>query len=284
MKSFVGKVAAITGAASGIGRSLAIDLARRGCHVALCDINEQGLAETAETAKPHSVRVTHARVDVAERAAMYAWAAQVVGDHGKVNMIFNNAGVSVAGTVEGVDYPDLEWVMNTNFWGVVHGTKAFLPLLRASGDGHVINISSMFGLMASIGRSFYCASKFAVRGFTEALCQELVLEGAPIGVTCVLPGGVRSSITRSGRYTESIRNITGLTPEQARKQFEKLLLTPPEEAARVILDGVARNKRRVLIGSDVRRYDLIQRLLPSGYHDVMLRAMRRRAKRKKSTG
>ncbi|HEX4902885.1 MAG TPA: SDR family oxidoreductase, partial [Acidimicrobiales bacterium] len=176
MEQLHGRVAAITGAGSGIGRALAVELARHGTHLALSDVDEVGLAETVTLAEGLGVKVTSARVDVADRAAVHAWADQVVADHGQVHLIFNNAGVALGATVEGVSYEDLEWLMGINFWGVVHGTKAFLPHLRAAGTGHVVNISSVFGLLGIPSQSAYNAAKFAVRGFTDALRMELEID------------------------------------------------------------------------------------------------------------
>ena len=279
MKDFANKVAAITGAASGIGRALALDLARRRCHLALCDVNESGLNETAAAAGEQGVRVTVAKVDVADRAAMYAWAGQVAQDHGKVNVIINNAGVSVGATVDGIDYDDFEWIMGINFWGVVYGTKAFLPHLKASGDGHVVNLSSVFGLFAHPGQSAYNASKFAVRGFTESLRQELELLRWPVSVTCVHPGGIKTNIARVSRYSPSLRDFAGGDEERIKTEFEKTFITAPEEAARVILQGVEENRRRVLIGRDARFLDRMQRLLPASYQCLVVSTLKRRRRK-----
>jgi NAD(P)-dependent dehydrogenase (short-subunit alcohol dehydrogenase family) len=243
------KVAAVTGAGSGIGRALALALAERGCRLALADVDAAGLAQTAAAAAAQGAQVTTASVDVADRAAVYAWAEQVLADYGQINLIFNNAGVALSTTIEGADYADLEWIMNINFWGVVHGTKAFLPHLKASGDGHVINISSVFGLFAQPGMSAYNASKYAVRGFTEALRQELELEGMGVSATCIHPGGVRTAIARNSRVADNMRAITGTDAARARAAFEKLLVTTPEYAAKRILKAVERNpadRRRCL--------------------------------------
>lgn len=265
MKSFADKVAAITGAGSGIGRALAIELAGEKCNLALCDVNERGLAETAALAAERGVKVTTTRVDVARRAEVHAWADQVDADHGKVNMIFNNAGVALGATIESTRYEDLEWIMGINFWGVVHGTKAFLPHLKASGEGHVVNISSLFGLLSMPTQGAYNASKFAVRGFTEALREELRMSAAPVSATCVHPGGIKTNIARAARMDGSAAELMGKDAETLRESFDKLFLTSPQAAARIILKAVRRNARRVLVGPDAHLLDLVQRVFPSGY-------------------
>ena len=179
MKDFSGRVAAITGAGSGIGRALAVDLAARGAHLALSDVDEVGLAETVGRCEGRGVKVTSQRLDVADRAAFFAWADAVVADHGQANLVFNNAGVALTASVEAMSIEDFTWLMDINFWGVVHGTQAFLPHLKASGEGHVINISSVFGLLSIPSQSPYNAAKFGVKGFTDSLRMELEIEGAP---------------------------------------------------------------------------------------------------------
>jgi len=271
MKSFKNKVAAITGAASGIGRALAVELAKRQCHVALSDVDEAGLAETAQQVSALGVKVTTAKVNVADRDAMQAWADQVVQDHGKVNLVFNNAGVALGGTVEDTDYADYEWIVGINMWGVVYGTKAFLPYIKQAGEeGHVINISSVFGLFAQPTQSGYNMSKFAVRGFTESLRQELDIEGGKVSCTCVHPGGIKTNIARNARMSNSMEKLTGTaSAENMRDQFEALFMTTSEKAANVILSGVMADKRRVLIGPDARVLDIMQRTLPVVYQRIV---------------
>ena len=264
MKSFENKVAAITGAGSGIGRELAIELGRRKCHMALSDVNEDGLQETVEQVQLSGVRVTSQKVDVADRQAVYAWADQVVEDHGKANLIFNNAGVALASTVDGMSYGDFEWLMDVNFWGVVYGTKAFLPHLKTSGEGHIVNISSIFGLAGIPSQSAYNAAKFAVRGFTESLRQELDMMSCGVSATSVHPGGIKTAIARSGRIDSSIRDL-GIDDVDTGAKFERAFITGADKAARVILDGVRRDDRRILIGPDARVFDWLVRLFPSSY-------------------
>ncbi|NWC60493.1 SDR family NAD(P)-dependent oxidoreductase [Pseudomonas veronii] len=280
MKSFNGRVAAITGAASGMGRALALALAREGCHLALADKNSQGLDQTValiQTATLAPVRVTTQVLDVSDRHAMQDWAARCAAEHGQVNLIFNNAGVALSSTVEGVDYSDLEWIIGINFWGVVYGTKAFLPYLKASGDGHVVNTSSVFGLFAQPGMSGYNASKFAVRGFTEALRQELDLQRCGVSASCVHPGGIRTDICRSSRIDANMTGFLIHSEQQARADFEKLFITDADQAAKVILQGVRKNKRRVLIGRDAYVLDLLTRCLPAAYQALVVFASKRMA-------
>lgn len=279
MKNFNGKVAAITGAGSGIGRQLALQLAQQGANLALSDMNEQGLAETLHLLKAYPVQVTLTKLDVADREAVYAWAEQCFKDFGQVNLIFNNAGVALASTVEGMSYDELEWIFNINFWGVVYGTKAFLPYLKQSGEGHIINTSSLFGLTAQPTQSAYNATKFAVRGFTEALRQELDMEQSGVSATSVHPGGIRTNIANAARMSDSIRAL-GMNPERASRSFNKVLKTPPELAAKVILDGVKANKARVLIGNDAKILDLVQRITPSHYAQALNLFAKKKAKKK----
>ena len=270
MKDFKNKVAAITGAASGMGRTLALELARRGCHLSLSDVNEIGLAETAQMAGKLGVKVTTTKLNVADREAMNAWAEQTVRDHGKVNLIFNNAGVALGALIESVKPADFEWIMGINFWGVVWGTQAFLPHLKRAGEGHVVNTSSLFGLLASPTQGTYNASKFAVRGFTEALRQELDMEKSGVSATCVHPGGIRTNIAKAAKMDESMIKATGGKTEEARAKFDKLLdFTTAESAARQILAAVEGNQRRVLVGLDAKFLDKLVRVLGSWYQPII---------------
>ena len=276
MKNFKNQVAAITGAASGMGRTLAVELAQRGCHLALSDVNELELDKTAELAGRHGVRVTITRLDVADRAAVFAWADQVAKDHGKVNLIFNNAGVALSANAGTVPLADFEWIMGINFWGVVHGTQAFLPHLIASGDGHIINTSSLFGLMSVPTQGTYNASKFAVRGYTEALRMELELEGAPVSATCVHPGGIATNIALAGKIDPALEKATGVSADTQRRRANKLInVTTAESAALQILTAVEKNARRVLVGPDARMLDKMVRLLGSWYQPLVMRQLKR---------
>ncbi|MFG1790242.1 SDR family NAD(P)-dependent oxidoreductase [Nocardia sp. NPDC049149] len=263
MKNFTDKVAVITGAGSGIGRALALELARRGAQLALSDVNTESVADTAGRCEKLGATAVPYELDVAQRAAVYAHAEDVRGEFGRVNLVINNAGVALAADVEDMAWDDFDWLMNINFWGVAHGTKAFLPDLIASGDGHIVNVSSVFGLIGVPSQSAYNAAKFAVRGFTEALRQELRIARHPVGVTCVHPGGVKTNIAVNARGIADDVDI-----EAVRRGFDTFTLTRPEAAAKIILRGVQRNSARVLIGADARAFDLIPRLLGPAYEDL----------------
>ena len=254
-----GRVVAVTGAASGIGRELAIELVGRGADVAISDVDEAGLADTVERCRRRAPgrAVTASTLDVADREAVEAWASAVVGEHGRVNGIINNAGVALVAPIARMSYDDLRWLMGINFWGVVHGTMAFLPHLKAAGEGHVVNISSVFGLTAIPSQSAYNASKFAVRGFTDCLRIELDLERAGVSATTVHPGGIRTNIVRNARIDPRSKDVRG---RDLVREFDRVTATKPDKAARVILDGIERDKRRVLIGPDARVFDAISRL------------------------
>jgi short-subunit dehydrogenase len=261
MQSLAGKVAVITGAGSGIGKALAQLLASRGCHLALADIHHDNLAATAQALRSHGTNISTHALNVADRAAVYAFADEVLTTHGNAQLIINNAGVALSQTVAELAYDDFEWLMNINFWGVVHGTKAFLPHLLKNNDGHIVNISSLFGLIGVPTQSAYNASKFAVRGFTEALRQELAC--SEVAVSCVHPGGIKTNIARAGRFYQGPDG--GHDANRAAANFDKLARTSAEQAAQVIVDGILRKQPRILIGGDARLLDLIQRLLPSTY-------------------
>ncbi len=269
MKDFSGRVAAITGAGSGIGRALAHALARRGAHLALSDIDDTGLAETVAQSGVFDVKITSQHLDVADRDAVYHWADCVVAEHGTANMIINNAGVALGATVESMSYEDFEWLMNINFWGVVYGTKSFLPYLRQSGDGHIVNLSSVFGLISVPAQSAYNSAKFAVRGFTDSLRMELDIEGANVSVTTIHPGGVKTNIARHARMDPSVRDIVGDT--EAVRESERAFITSPEKAAEQILTAVRRGRRRALIGPDAKAIDLVSRLPATIYQSVLTR-------------
>ena len=268
MQIFAGRVAAITGAGSGIGRALAQELARRGAHLALADIDPVGMAETVAMCEGAGVKVTTCELDVADREAVFAWADRVVDEHGKVNLIFNNAGVALGATVDEVEYHDFEWLMDINFWGVVHGTKAFLPHLEASGEGHVVNLSSVFGLLSIPTQSAYNAAKFGVRGFTDALRIELEIEDRGVSATTIHPGGIATNIAHRARLSDSLAALSDGRADGP-GDFNKALRMPPEKAARLILAAVSKNRRRALIGTDAKVLDLLSRL-PAGVSQRLL--------------
>lgn len=263
MKNFKGKVAVVTGAASGMGRSLALQLTAEGALVAISDVDEVGLAETAALCAEAGRAPRADRLDVSDRSAVQAYAASVASDFGAVNLVINNAGIAMFGTVEQSPYSDIEKVMNVDFWGVVHGTKEFLPYLIASGDGHVVNTSSVFGLFAAPTQSSYNAAKFAVRGYTEALRQEMLVEGHPVKVTCVHPGGIKTNIVNLATASN------GADLSQMQQLFTtSLARTSADAAAATILRGVRRGKSRVLVGLDAHVFDALVRLLDPAYQRV----------------
>ncbi len=272
MRELRGRVAVVTGAASGIGRALAFELAREGAALALSDVDEAGLAETHAGAGAIGSRVTSERVDVADRAAVHAHAERVVAEHSRVNLVINNAGVGLGATISEMSYADLEWLFGINFWGVVRGTKAFLPHLKQASEGHLVNVSSVFGLIAVPGQGAYNAAKFAVRGFTECLRQELELEGVNVSATCVHPGGIQTNIARKARI---VAREGRPSREEMNALFDRMARTTLEAAARAILRGVKRNARRVLIGADAHAIAALQRLLPTGYQALVVRLARR---------
>ena len=270
MEGFAGKVAAVTGAGSGIGQALAVELARSGAKLAISDVDTEGLARTEERLKAIGAPVKADRLDVTERERFLAYADEVKDHFGVVNQIYNNAGIAFTGDIEATAFKDIERVMDVDYWGVVNGTKAFLPHLIASGDGHVINISSVFGIFSVPGQAAYNSAKFAVRGFTEALRQEMILAGHPVKVTTVHPGGIKTNIARNAGAAE------GLDRDELAELFDKRLAnTSPQRAARVILDAVRKNKARVLVGPDAKALDLLIRVTGSGYQRLVTPLMSR---------
>ncbi|MBK6756234.1 MAG: SDR family oxidoreductase [Moraxellaceae bacterium] len=266
MKNLEGKIVVVTGAGSGIGRALALQLAAQGAQLALCDVNETNLQKTVEIASAHGVKVYSAAVDVSKREAFGTFADNVARALGNASVIINNAGVALSQNVEGMDRKDFEWVLNINFWGVVNGCEAFLPQLRQQKDAHIVNISSIFGIIGVPSQSAYNASKFAVKGFTEALRQEL--NGSNIHVTCVHPGGIKTNIARNARvHNDMFGRVADVKKLAA--DFDRLAATTAEEAARQIVRAIENNQKRLLIGKDAKALDVIQRLLPNHYDTVL---------------
>ena len=259
-----GKVAVVTGAGSGIGRALAYDLARQGAKVAISDVDEVGLAETAKQVEVIGAQVHSQRLNVTDRNAVVAYAETVADHFGTVNIVINNAGIAFTGDVEDMTFEQIERVMDVDFWGVVNGTKAFLPYLIESGDGHVVNISSLFGLLAVPGQSAYNAAKFAVRGFTEALRQEMLINKRPVQVTCVHPGGIKTAIARNaGAVDGQDANALATLFDQ------KLAKTTAESAAKQILKAVRHNHARAVVGYDAKALDILIRVLGPHYQKLL---------------
>lgn len=263
MDGFAGKVAVVTGAGSGIGRALALELARSGARLAVSDLDVDGLGQTEELIRRMGAPVRADRLDVTEREAFLAYADTVNAHFGIVHQIYNVAGIAFLGDVEVSRFKDIEKVMDVDYWGVVNGTKAFLPHLIASGDGHVVNMSSMFGLFGVPGQAAYNSAKFAVRGFSEALRQEMAIAAHPVAVTVVHPGYVKTAIAANAGHAE------GLDKETAVRVFNKVAITSAERAARIILRAVRKKKGRGVVGPDAKAYDLLVRLAPAGYQRIL---------------
>ncbi len=266
MKQLRERVAVVTGAGDGIGRALALALTEAGCRLALCGRTQSSLEETRTLCeKAGGIASVHV-VDVSDRAGMFAFADEVVALHGAVHVVVNNAGVGLGATVEGMTFDELEWLLGINMWGVVHGVKAFLPHLRRAGEGHIVNVSSILGMIAIPTQGAYNMAKFAIRGMSESLRQELRIEGANIGVTSVQPGFIRTSIAARGRVGDL--GPFGVERDEAVQRFQWLAQTSPERVARKTVEGIRRNKARVLVGVDAHAVDLMQRLFPSFYQDL----------------
>lgn len=278
MTAINGSAAAITGAASGIGRALALELAAGGCDVAIADRDEAGLAAVAAELASRGRKVTTHRVDVSDPGQIEAFAQAATAAHPGLNIVINNAGVAMLGQFNEFDQAQFEWLMNINFWGVVHGTRAFLPLLSRQREAHIVNISSIFGILAPPGQSAYCAAKFAVRGFSESLRHELAVANSSVRLSVVHPGGVATNIARNSR------SGTGITDNARRaesiERFDALARTTPTAAAQRIIAGIEKNQPRILIGKDARFMDLLQRFRPATYWKVMQRMMEKTAARR----
>jgi short-subunit dehydrogenase len=263
MKNLQGKVAVITGAGSGIGRALALELAAQGCALAISDVNAVGLEQTrVQIGVASSSKVRTYIFDVSDQAATEAHAKQVAEDFGQVNLLINNAGVALSGKIRDIEMSDFHWLMNINFWGVVHGTQAFLPALIASGDAHIVNLSSIFGMISVPKQATYNAAKFAVRGYTEALRQEMRMDNLAVQVSCVYPGGINTDIARNARVAACENK------EQTAALFSKLARTSPEQAAAIILRGIKRNKPRIMVGMDAHFVHFLYRLLGIRYQYI----------------
>ncbi|MBI2699635.1 MAG: acetoin dehydrogenase [Mycobacterium sp.] len=263
MDGFAGKVAVVTGAGSGIGRALAVELARSGARLAISDVDVEGLGQAEALIRRIGAPVRADRLDVTEREAFLSYADSVNAHFGIVHQIYNIAGIAFLGDVEVSQFKDIEKVMDVDYWGVVNGTKAFLPHLIASGDGHVVNMSSMFGLFGVPGQAAYNSAKFAVRGFTEALRQEMAIAGHPVAVTVVHPGFVKTAIAANAGHAEGLDRDAGV------RVFNKVAITSAERAARIILKAVRKKKARVVVGPDAKAYELLVRLAPAGYQRIL---------------
>lgn len=266
------KTAAVTGAASGIGRALSVKLAKAGCRLALGDVDVKGMAETADMISEIGGYATIHPVDMGHRDQVYAFADAVIKHHGKVQILVNNAGVTLTALIEEMEDADFEWVMNINFWGMVHGARAFLPHLKSHGNAHIVNVSSVFGLCGIPTQAAYNSSKFAIRGFTESLSQEL--HGTGVSVSIVFPGGILTNIARNGRFKSKSDLVSDKSSVVA--MHEKLSFTSADTAAQRIIRAISKKQKRVLIGIDAYLLDIIQRLFPSAYQSFLRLLISRR--------
>jgi len=273
MSAFLNKVSIITGAASGIGRETAILLAEAGSHIAISDINADGLKEVEEICKKKGKNVSTHIVDVADRAAMQQFVKDVIDYHGAADILINNAGVTVFDTVKDGKVEDFEWIMGINLWGVYYGCKYFLPYLSESKEAAVVNVSSIFGFAGIPTQTYYCTTKFAVRGFTDAFRSELAESDPHIHVCCVHPGTIDTNIVRNGRFLN--KTILGDTKEELVGNFHKMAMTSPEKAARAIVKGIRKKSKRVRIGIDSKLIDIICRIIPKLYPAVVLPLFRK---------
>ena len=279
MTTIRGAAAAVTGAASGIGRALAVELAARGADLALADRDEAGLQRAAaEIADAHHVKVTTHRVDVSAPAEIEDFARASIAAHPALNVLVNNAGVTVLGQFSEVDHSQMDWLMNINFWGVVHATRAFLPHLATRSEAHIVNLSSIFGIVAPPGQIAYAAAKFAVRGFSESLRHELQAAGSPVRLSVVHPGGVATNIVRNSQSGSGITD--NARRAESIERFDRVAGTTPQAAAMRIIKGIEKNQPRILIGNDARMMDILQRLRPGTYWNMIARQLQRAAKAK----
>ena len=274
MTAINGSAAAVTGAASGIGRALAIELAARGCDLAIADRDEAGLAATAAELATSGRKVTTHKVDVSDPAQIQAFAEAAAAAHPGLNIVINNAGVALLGQFNEIDQAQFEWLMNINFWGVVHGTRAFLPHLERQPAAHIVNISSIFGIIAPSGQTAYCASKFAVRGFSESLRHEFWLNTSPVQLTVVHPGGIKTNIVRNMRMGTTIAADNARRAESIERFDNDFAKTTAQVAAQTIIKGIEKNAPRVLIGNDAKFMDLLQRFRPGTYFKVLARRIK----------
>lgn len=267
-----GSAAALTGAASGIGRALALELAARGCDLALADRDEAGLQSVAaEIAKAHQRKVSTHRVDVGEPAQIAEFAVAASAAHPKLNIVINNAGVALLGQFNEIEQAQMDWLFNINFWGTVHATRAFLPILAKQRQAHIVNLSSIFGIIAPPGQTAYCAAKFAVRGFSESLRHELAMANSPVRLSVVHPGGVATNIVRNSRTGAGVTD--NARRAQSIDRFDAVARTTPPAAAQRIILGIEKNQPRILIGNDAWFMDLLQRFKPATYWAVLAKRL-----------
>ena len=289
MTAIAGASVAVTGAASGIGRALAIELAARGADLALADRDDAGLSEVAAEIRKTGnkagqtgarlPKVTLHHIDVGAREDIASFAREAIAAHPSLNIVVNNAGVALLGQFHEIDQAEFEWLFNINFWGVVHATRAFLPQLSSQPAAHIVNISSIFGIVAPPGQTHYAAAKFAVRGFSESLRHELQAAQSPVCLSVVHPGGIKTNIVRNSRMGSAITDNERRV--QSIERFDAIAQTTPRDAALRIIKGIEKNEPRILIGSDARFMDILQRFRPATYWKTMAKRIDKMAQQGK---
>ncbi len=280
MKHLTEKVAVVTGAGSGIGKATAIQLAKEGCLLAISDIDASSLEETRQQIAGLNTKVIATTLNTANKQDVFDYADEVFNEFGQVNIVINNAGVYLSASIEHTSVENFEWLMNINFWGMVYGTQAFLPYLKKTGDGHIANVSSVFGFVAPASAGAYNSSKFAIRGYTETLRMELDIKNCGVSCSTIQPGGITTNLISKARLNESTQTISGKSKEDLQKTFNKMARTTPEKAAIAIIKGIKKNKMRILIGADAVIMDWLIRLFPFTFRRVMAWVIRRESRKK----
>lgn len=276
MKNFKNKVVVITGAGSGIGQALALDFSKRGANLALNDINMERLEETAKQAEANGSKVFIQKIDMASREAVYSFRDDVVAHFGQVDVVINNAGVALGtARLKDVLYKDFDWVMGINFWGMIYGTKAFLPDLMKGQEAAIANVSSVFGIVGVASQGAYCSSKFAIRGFTETLRVEMYDDAPNLSVHSIHPGGVATKIAEDSKDTEATSKLSEKERAEMDQKVKEALVMPPAKAAAIIIKGIIKKKERIIVGSDAVKMDRLARIFPSGYSKMIHNQMKK---------
>jgi len=275
MKNLRDKVVVVTGVGSGIGRELVIQLKKQGAKLAINEFDKNKLSETIKLLGGASASLIAQDFDVSDRAAVYDFANKTKAHFGHVDCVINNAGVALGTvTTEDIDYKDFEWIVGINMWGMIYGTKAFLPIIKQQAEGSITNVSSVFGLFGVANNTAYCTTKFAIRGFTESLRMEMHAYSPHVVISSVHPGGIKTNIARSAKTPIGAENESELTRQKNIEEVEEAFITTPSQAAKTIIKGIKQKKERILIGSDARKMDKMVRLFPVKYTDMLLKQIK----------